>query len=97
LTHAGTHRPYRPSNGTEGDYFVAEWCSNCALADFDGEGCMINLRAYAFNINEPEYPAEWNYTNAGTPQCTAYVADTTAGPRCDMTIDMFDDTPGVTG
>jgi len=37
MTDAGTCRPYRPSNGTEGDIFMAQWCERCALADYDGE------------------------------------------------------------
>lgn len=90
MAHSGTYRPYRPSNGTEGDIFMAEWCEKCALAGYEGEGCMIQLRALAFGTHAPEYPAEWNYTNAGTPQCTAFRAEPEAEPRCDKTPDMFE-------
>jgi hypothetical protein len=89
--HSGTYRPYRPSNGTEGDIFMAEWCEKCELhnhSDFDAP-CMIQLRALAHSISEPEYPAEWNYTNGGAPQCTAFTTGEPEDPRCERTIDMF--------
>lgn len=89
---SGTHRPYRPSNGTEGEIFVAEWCANCELANFDDPEncCTINLRAMMHRITDPEYPAEWQYSNGGVPQCTAFVCDGAPEPRCDRTLDMFD-------
>lgn len=89
MTHAGNLRPYRPSNGTEGDVFMAQWCERCAMADYDGGGCMIQLRAIAHGISEPEYPPEWNFTNGGAPQCTAFSLDSPPEPRCDQTTDMF--------
>lgn len=91
--HAGQHRPYRPSNGTEGDMFMAAWCERCAMMDHDDpeETCMIQLRALAHSIDDPEYPAEWQYTDGGVPQCTAFTAEAPAEPRCDKTIDMFGD------
>lgn len=90
MTHSGTLRPYRPSNGTEGDIFMAAWCEHCALADHEDGGCMIQLRALAHKIDEPEYPAEWNFTNGGAPQCTAFTTDPENEPRCPETIDMFE-------
>lgn len=91
MAHRGTLRPYRPSNGTEGDIFMAEWCERCALGCFDDpdRSCMINLRALAHGIDEPEYPAEWNYTNGGVPQCTAFTREPDVEPRCALTPDMF--------
>lgn len=86
--HAGTYRPYRPSNGTEGDIFMAEWCERCARNE--GDGCMIQLRALAHSIGDPEYPCEWNFTNGGVPQCSAFSVDQTAEARCDRTPDMFE-------
>jgi hypothetical protein len=72
--------------------FMAEWCAKCSLAHFDDEdrACMINLRALAHDIDEPEYPAEWNYSNGGVPQCTAFTTGDPKEPRCDCTLDMFD-------
>lgn len=88
----GTYRPYRPSNGTQGDIFMAEWCENCALAKFDDpdRACDINLRAMAHDIGEKAYPAEWQYSNGGVPICTAFTEIEPAEPRCEHTIDMFD-------
>jgi hypothetical protein len=85
----GTFRPYRPSNGTEGDMFMAEWCGNCASADYEGDGCVIQLRALMHKIDDPDYPAEWSLTDGGCPQCTAFCKDQPAEPRCDKTPDMF--------
>lgn len=89
--HAGELRPYRPSNGTEGDIFMAEWCARCAHANFDDEdrACMINLRAIAHQIDDPHYPAEWQFSNGGVPQCTAFAYDMPDEERCDATPDMF--------
>jgi hypothetical protein len=69
-------RPYRPSNGTEGEIFMERWCATCQRdADFqdgnDGAGCEIAARALAFDIGQPDYPAEWCETSEG-PLCTAW-------------------------
>lgn len=82
--------PYRPSNGTEGDMFMAQWCENCALSGYDGDGCMIQLRSLAHDIDEPEYPVEWIKTDEG-PKCTAFTGDQPQEPRCEKTVDMFGD------
>lgn len=99
--HEGSYRPYRPSNGTEGEIFMAVWCERCALDDPDGDGCKIQARTLAFSIDHPEYPGEWNFTNAGTPQCTAFAVETPPDARCDRTLDMFgrawDQMPGDAG
>lgn len=68
---------YRPSNGTEGCMFMEAWCEQCQKdtyqetpADF---GCEILARTMAFDINDEEYPAEWQYSSDGQPICTAFV------------------------
>lgn len=96
---------YRPSNGTEGEMFYADWCGKCqgdAAHREDPEsntGCDILLRSYAFDAHDPEYPEEWTYDDNGSPCCTAFVLEVTDGkaastpkprPRCPNTIDMFD-------
>ena len=88
-THHHVDRPYQPSNGTEGAIFMAEWCENCAFGDYDGDGCMIQLRALAYGVGDPEYPREWVLTDGGSPKCTAFCGDQPPEPRCDKTIDMF--------
>ena len=95
-THAGELRPYSPSNGSEGDRFMTEWCGKCASMDFDDPDacCPIMGAAMAFSIGDPEYPAEWQYSNAGVPQCAAFKETITTDERCPETPDMFKgDTP----
>ncbi len=73
-------RKYRPSNGTEGDAFAARWCERCKRdeafqADPENNGhlgCPIAANSFAFNINDPEYPIEWQYDDG--PKCTAFEA-----------------------
>lgn len=74
---AAAHKPYRPSNGTEGDGFQAVWCGNCKRdaayrANPDAaEGCPILASTMAYSASDPGYPAEWRYID-GKPICTAY-------------------------
>jgi hypothetical protein len=75
-------RPYRPSNGTEGRYFMAQFCERCQRdARFqetqDGEdGCPIALAAMIYERADPEYPKEWivddNDPTGATARCTAF-------------------------
>jgi hypothetical protein len=62
--------PYRPSNGTDGDIFMAAFCDRCRKRDLFG-GCSILARALGLQIDDPRYPPEWVKTEAG-PMCTAY-------------------------
>lgn len=85
---------YRPSNGSEGDVFYGNWCVDCACEAAHradpalGDGCLILAASYAFDIDEECYPAEWQYSPAGQPCCTAH---TTEGltERCQLTKDLF--------
>lgn len=79
------NKPYRPSNGTEGEAFESRWCDRCAHHDPDGDACDILLRAH-FN----EQPDEWIYVN-DTPTCTAFRGDPLPEPRCPHTMEMFPD------
>lgn len=60
-------KPYRPSNGTEGEMFMEEFCFHCARdAKFretqDGEdGCPILADTYVYEKDDPKYPKEWVY------------------------------------
>jgi hypothetical protein len=92
----GMSKPYRPSNGTEGDYFQDQWCAGCARdaafrADPDsGDGCPIVAATMIFNINEEEYPKEWiEDNNGGNARCTAFTTDPLKPVRCDKTADLF--------
>lgn len=71
-------KPYRPSNGTEGEYFHAAACARCTKwegATNPGDwpkGCMIHLRARNHAKDDPKYPKEWVYGPDGQPTCTAF-------------------------
>lgn len=82
---------YRPSNGTEGECFIGHWCCNCERdADSENNPCQILGRTYHFDIDDPEYPTEWIRDETG-PKCTAFIplGDPLPTPRCEKTIDMF--------
>jgi hypothetical protein len=94
---------YRPSNGTEGDLFFASWCAECERdkvlcnqIDFDdapdGDLCPIIGLSFLHNVEDAEYPQEWQYGKDGQPCCTAFVAKGQPIPpeRCKHTVDMFE-------
>lgn len=67
--HAG--KSWRPSNGHEGDLFMAMVCARCVV---DMQECQINIAAMVFSKGDPEYPAEWQIGQDGQPCCTAFAA-----------------------
>lgn len=94
---------YQPSNGTEGECFRAAWCEQCARdkamngeKDFDScdesELCSIVINTMAWDVDDEEYPREWQYGKDGQPCCTAFIpAGEPIPPSPDLhTIDMFD-------
>lgn len=66
-------KPYRPSNGTEGDIFMTEFCFRCAR---DSEECPCELLGamLAFSIGEEGYPPELIEDEQGA-RCTAFTLD----------------------
>jgi hypothetical protein len=63
---------YRPSNGTEGDCFMGQFCERCVKDDPDNENyCDILANSMAYGIHDPQYPREWVRGAAG-PTCTAF-------------------------
>ena len=91
----GDPRSYRPSNGTEGDFFMSQWCAHCALNNLDDDFCVIQMLALTHDIDDDEYPSEWIYRN-GIPICTAYLHTADANGeeptvRCYLTPDMFEE------
>ena len=67
--------PYRPSNGTEGMYFMALFCDKCCRNDTDeyGEGgCEILFQTEILAVDDAAYPKEWNHGPNGQPRCTAF-------------------------
>lgn len=89
---------YRPSNGTEGDCFIGEFCCHCARSEHlqpgaterDPAGCPILDLTFQHDIEDPDYPKEWIIDESGA-RCTAFVpeGEPLATPRCTQTIDMF--------
>lgn len=74
----GGARPYRPSNGSEGDYFIADWCARCLKYRTDDERdeseCDILTRSFWYDLGDKEYPTEWIVDDDGlsNPRCTAF-------------------------
>jgi hypothetical protein len=95
-------RKYRPSNGTEGEFFLETWCHHCARDKSmregvdpsdcdDNEVCLIIGRTFVYDIDHAEYPIEWQFGKDGQPCCTAFVpaGQEVPAPRCEHTLDMF--------
>ena len=69
-------KPYRPSNGTEGDYFIDEFCMNCINCNPDPDGekqCDILRDTFVFDISDEGYPKQWVYDDNEKPSCTDWI------------------------
>jgi len=64
-------RPYRPSNGTEGDVFYSAWCVRCRHEDHERNPCEIFTATLLLGEDDPEYPKEWVEDERG-PRCTKF-------------------------
>ena len=68
---------YRPSNGTEGDYFMGKFCYQCIHDNPDynvsAPRCDIMTATMCYDINDKEYPKEWTYDDNNEPICTKFV------------------------
>lgn len=62
--------PYRPSNGTEGEWFMERWCYSCM--DLDGFACPIIAATLGVRPGDEGYPDEWRQDGPAGPRCTAY-------------------------
>lgn len=89
-------KPYRPSNGTEGDLFVNAWCTDCYR--FDAEDgpldCPVFEGMFCHEIGEEGYPEELVWADNGQPLCKAFIHHLDAEEkqetyRCDATPDLF--------
>lgn len=78
---------FQPSNGTEGMAFTEAFCERC-VRDWKyqqtgngDDGCQILMRTMLHRLADPEYPAEWVYSDEGWPVCTAFepMTQTVAG------------------
>lgn len=79
---------YRPSNGSEGDSFMARWCFDGCRKHTESKPCRIMGRSLFNSINDPDYPKEWVYKD-GVPICTAYTTQQPPPPRCKKTGELF--------
>lgn len=61
---------YRPSNGTEGERFMARWCEKC-VKDTPSKPCRIIALTMSLGIDHKDYPPEWVEDDDG-PRCTAF-------------------------
>jgi len=68
-------RQYRPSNGTEGACFIDYFCCKCWYDR--NEDCPTLADAFAYDLGEEGYPAEW-VQDEGGPRCTLF---TTKEPK----------------
>lgn len=91
---------YRPSNGTEGEYFHSMWCEECARDKvMNGEATQEQADAdpslYCQILNNSfasEGVAEWVIGDDGQPKCTAFIPVGQPIPAiCEHTPDMFGD------
>lgn len=80
---------YRPSNGSEGDWFMGKFCERCTRDADEDKPCMIQGNALAFGIDDPDYPKEWVIGPQG-PTCTAFTTEPVSEPN---TIDDARQTP----
>lgn len=60
---------YRPSNGTEGDLFMSEYCWRCQLETH----CTIPGKTALYQIEADDYPAQWQIGSDGQPTCTEFL------------------------
>lgn len=68
-------KPYRPSNGTEGDFFMEDFCYRCKN-DSEDNPCPIIGRTMGYDIDDIRYPTEWicDDDRISNPRCTAFEA-----------------------
>lgn len=95
--------PYRPCNGSEGEYFHSMWCEECAhdkvmngsatVEDADADPSLYcEILNRSFRSDEPL--PEWVHGDDGQPKCTQFMRYVEDAPpsevvRDDKTIDMF--------
>lgn len=54
--------------------FMERWCYQCTKDSRDSP-CEILGNSFFFNIDDLEYPGEWQYGSDGQPKCTAFERD----------------------
>ena len=67
-------KKYRPSNGTEGDMFMSQFCHKCIKFPHSPESvrqCGIYFKTMCYTLADKKYPHQWQIKEDG-PVCTAY-------------------------
>ena len=65
-------KKYRPSNGAEGEHFMAQYCEVCQKDDLENDIiCPIIGRTMAYDVDDPQYPSEW-VRDGDEVKCTAF-------------------------
>lgn len=65
---------YRPSNGTEGDYFIERYCVRCYWYD-DESRCPIYEGTQDVDLTDPAYPSQWRVGENGWGICSSFLPD----------------------
>lgn len=86
----GKPYPYRPSNGTEGDYFQSRWCELCVRDDGADRICNILGNVLFHDVGDAEYPTEWTHDAEGQPMCAAFEEDLTMAQPSPSPEEMVD-------
>lgn len=72
---------YRPSNGTDGDWFWSVTCAKCIKRS----GCTIYINAMC-----GASPRQWVYDADGSPTCTSMQERRrVTNYKCRLTTDLF--------
>ena len=75
-----TPNPYRPSNGTEGSHFMESFCFRCKrdakfqVTQAAEDGCPIVRDTLTYDLDDENYPKEWQHDEDEQPICTAFEA-----------------------
>jgi hypothetical protein len=72
-------KPYRPSNGSEGEGFICAFCDRCIHEKWNhtqktgDKQCDILSATMIYDLGDADYPKEWVYDSQGNPTCTSHV------------------------
>lgn len=85
---------YRPSSGTEGDWFMGQFCNQCRK-HCETRPCRILGQSLGYDTSDRGYPWQLQRDSEGYITCSAFVERKTpyrpksTHQRCTMTLDMF--------
>ena len=67
-------KKYQPSNGTEGEIFMDQFCCKCIKFPESPDAinqCQILAKTFYLRVTDKDYPHQWQYKD-DTPVCTAF-------------------------